>query len=206
MSYLQYDNDNDNDLKFIFGVILVILFLIAMNLHGQTRFVVPCNKALLEKSRVILVSQIGVTEKTGHNDGEVEKYLKAVGLSKGNPYCAAFQFWCFDSARKALRFSTESIPVKQTGLANGLFNQAKQDGTQSIYRAFLDDLIIWKQQKSSKGHVGRIIEIRANGWVVTVEGNTGGANQREGDGVHKKLRNIKHPLSKMLVRGLVGFK
>jgi hypothetical protein len=47
----------------------------------------------------VYLSQLGVCEATGHNDGrEVEKYLRSVGLGKGYAWCAAFVHWCFDSA------------------------------------------------------------------------------------------------------------
>lgn len=47
----------------------------------------------------IYISQIGVRELTGHNDGkQVEMYLASVGLSKGYPYCAAGVHWALNKA------------------------------------------------------------------------------------------------------------
>ena len=43
----------------------------------------------------VALSQNGVREKTGKNDGpEIRKYLREVGLPEGYPYCAAGLTWC----------------------------------------------------------------------------------------------------------------
>ena len=43
--------------------------------------------------------EIGTVELTGHNDGsKVEAYLASTGNSKGDPYCAAFVYYCGQKA------------------------------------------------------------------------------------------------------------
>ena len=52
----------------------------------------------VNRVKTIYDSQIGVRE-TGSNRGpEVEKYLRYAGLSKGNPWCAAFVCWVLGEA------------------------------------------------------------------------------------------------------------
>lgn len=49
--------------------------------------------------RQVYTSQIGVVEKTNHNDGqEVCKYLSYVGRRQGDAWCAAFVSWVFHTA------------------------------------------------------------------------------------------------------------
>src|SRR6266571_2567991 len=68
------------------------------------RFLPPCHRYVLSAP----VSQVGIQELTGHNDGkEVEIYLHSVGLKKGAPYCSAFVCWlyiqsCLDNPKDGL--------------------------------------------------------------------------------------------------------
>jgi hypothetical protein len=50
------------------------------------------------KVKQIYTSQIGVREKGLNTGPEVEKYLRYVHLSKGNPWCAAFVCWVLGQA------------------------------------------------------------------------------------------------------------
>src|SRR6266542_4838979 len=55
-----------------------------------------------ERSRLrqVYYSQVGVREKTGHNDGtQVEKYLTFCHMTKGSEWCSAFVSWCFNEAQ-----------------------------------------------------------------------------------------------------------
>jgi hypothetical protein len=47
-----------------------------------------------ERLMAVAISQIGTQEASGRNDGPVVKYLRSVGLYAGDPYCAAFVYWC----------------------------------------------------------------------------------------------------------------
>lgn len=165
------------------------------------RFVVPCPPCASDASLAIAVSQVGVAEATGHNDGpQIERYQRAVGLHRGDPYCAAFQVWSFDSAGHQ--------PLARTGLANGLYNDAARRGRKSEgYR--VGDLVVWKFSQSASGHVARIVKVGQAGWCTTVEANTSPTttgDQRNGGGVYLKHRQMRHPLGKMFVRGFVGFR
>lgn len=196
----------------LLAVGLIILFAYVQT-YGQSRYVVPVKKELLEASYDTLLNQIGVRERTGHNDGyKVEQYLNSVGLKKGNPYCAAGQYWCWKVACIALHLPEYAIPILKTGLANGLYIDAIKKGKVAKTNIpYKHDLVIWKQYNSYFGHVERIINVLSGICVETVGcntvgNNTGSGNQREGQGVYKKVRYLNHPLSHMFVRGYIGFK
>ena len=193
---------------FLFIAIIIFLFLIlSVALFSQTKYELKCNNDLLDKSRNVLYKQVGVVEKTGNNDGVmVERYLKSVGLSKGNPYCAAGQYWCFYISSDS---NIKIIPIKRTGLANGMFNDAMNKGKRVDYIPKINDLVVWKKYNAINGHIERIIAVQNNGYVTTIGFNTSNNNkgsQNNGQGVYIKKRNVKHPLSRvLLVRGIIGF-
>ncbi|MCL5990708.1 MAG: hypothetical protein M1419_01220 [Bacteroidetes bacterium] len=194
----------------IFLTVSLLLFLSVSFSYSQVKYKIPCKEVLLELSDTILKQQVGIREKTGHNDGrKVEAYLASVNLKKGNPYCAAGQYWCFDTAAFILNLSEKDIPLAKTGLANGMYNSAKKKGELSVYIPEVNDLIVWKDRWSSSGHIERIIAVLENGWVLTVGFNTSNGlkgSQANGNGVFYRKRNLYYPLTRLLiVRGLIGF-
>lgn len=129
-------------------------------------------------------SQLYVREKTGKNDGkEVEAYLKLTGLSKGNPWCAAFVSWCFHkagipamkSASAALWFKTNLVWKK--GSLGSQMPSLLPGQTIGLYYEHLGRI----------GHIG-IVEMDMKKSVATIEGNTNAKGEREGQGVERKLR------------------
>lgn len=194
-------------------MIKVLLLLLSCSIvFAQVRYDLPCNKQLLVVSGLVAQAQVGTKEATGHNDGEqVENYLKSVGLNpKGKyPYCAAGQYYCFKEATDILGLPASDIPIKKTGLANGIYDDAKIHGHKVTYIASINTFIVWKNKNSASGHIERIVKVYEGGWVLVVGFNTSNGlkgSQAEGNGVFYVLRNIYHPLSRILgVRGLVGF-
>lgn len=171
------------------------------------KYVLPARADLLEKSREIALGEIGTIEKSGRNDGEVMKYNAVMGWRKSRaPYCASGVYWCYAFAADALGISRREIPIPRTALANGIFAFAEKFGKPARYLPEIDDLIVWRYRRSSRGHIERITEVGEKGWVTTVAFNTevvsGG---RHLCGVFAKRRNIYHPIAKLTVRGLVGF-
>lgn len=174
--------------------ILTILLLSSL-LYGQTSSRIPENprRALV---RWIYTAELGVREKTGHNDGlRVEQYLHAVGLRKGDPWCAAFVCWVFDKSR---------IANPHTGWTPHLFPKEKviwqrktlvQTGgkLRKLNTPVLpqrgDVFGIWFPGKARIAHAG-FVDRWEGTWVITVEGNTNEAGSREGDGVWRKRRLV----------------
>ena len=139
-----------------------------------------------ETLRKIYTAEIGVREKTGQNDGaRVEEYLKYVGLSKSQPYCAAFASWCMGKA---------GITNPRTGWSPALFPADKVVWERyrglkcSRYKPQPGDVFgIYFPEKKRIAHCG-FVENWDDAWVVTVEANTNLGGSRDGDGVYRKRR------------------
>lgn len=144
-----------------------------------------------DRWKVIAVakSQVGIVELTGRNDGEVDKYLAAVGLGGSrNPYCAAFNYWVGREAlgsRNPYPRSAWSPDHLKGGVRVTEHTVAKGGETFGI----------WFKAKGRIAHTG-LVEPRAAGAssFVTLEANTsadakpGSAADRDGGGVHRKRR------------------
>ena len=131
------------------------------------------------------LSQVGIRERTGSNDGkEVESYLKSVGLSKGNPWCAAFLHWTFEQSgikgTPRSGYSPSWFPTSKT-----IFQRGKID---KLVPGPADVFGIWFESKKRIAHVGFIDQWDDGAYCMTVEGNTNGVGSREGDGVYRKRR------------------
>lgn len=128
-------------------------------------------------------SQIGILELTGNNDGkQVEAYLKYVGLSKGNPWCAAFVCWVLGQ---------NNVPNPKSGYCPSLFAKEDQVWKRTSKTNSLplpgDVFGIYFPEKKRIAHVG-FVDSWTHKTVNTVEGNTNDAGSREGDGVYRKIR------------------
>jgi hypothetical protein len=155
--------------------ILTLLVFIALFGFGNT----GSRKAVKE----VYLSQVGVREITGTNDGkEVEKYLRFSGLGKGNPWCAAFVGWCFHTAGvKAITsaWSPAWFPAEKIVYTRGL---------KTSYQPQSGDVFgIWFKRLGRIAHVG-FVDSWQGDVVMTVEGNTNSEGSRDGDGVYKKRR------------------
>ncbi|MCO5238886.1 MAG: CHAP domain-containing protein [Chitinophagaceae bacterium] len=133
----------------------------------------------------VYLSQVGVREKTGNNDGpQVEMYLRSVNLGKGYAWCAAFVHWCLDSA--GIRNSITAWSPSAHNAKNVAWNG----------KEFLKDVrpgdvgCLYYPSLRRIGHTF-FYHRTINGSVYeTVEGNTNAAGSREGDGVYKKKRSF----------------
>lgn len=135
------------------------------------------------KVRLTYVSQIGIRELTGRNDGKaVETYLKYCNLSKGNPWCAAFICWCLGQ---------NNIKNPRSGYCPDLFSSQTtvwKRNKKNIQSPLPADVFgLYFPEKKRIAHVG-FIEKWGTKTITTVEGNTNQAGSREGDGVYRKIR------------------
>ncbi len=125
----------------------------------------------------------GVRESGGDNKGTfVERFQRAVdGKARGEPWCAAFVQYCL-SAVDELEGSKHLIP--RTEATQPLWNTSPLHCR--IDKPEVGAIVVWRKT-SATGHCGIVVKIEAD-TVVTVEGNTGAGDQREGDGVAVKRR------------------
>ena len=140
---------------------------------------------LVDQVRRAYTSQIGVRERTGHNDGlMVETYLRSVGLGKGNPWCAAFVHYCLERG---------GVPNSINGYSPTAFNTAHKIW---FARKRIKDLqagdvfCLYFPSLKRIAHTGFYDRTINNSIYETVEGNTNEEGSREGDGVYRKKRSF----------------
>ncbi len=188
------------------AIILLILFSSLTGLYGINRYALSCRNDLLAESGRIAKEQVGVIEYRRNSGKMISRYLRAVGLPEGQPYCAAGQYWCFAEACRLLSINRNEIPLPRTGLANSMFNYAKKYGKPTKPIAQIGDLIVWRRGKSIFGHIERIIAKVKAGWFYTIGFNTSKyINGKKYEGVFVQKRNIYHFLGRLRFRGFIGF-
>ncbi len=157
-------------------IIALLWILAAASVSGQG----SVRKAIIDSA----LSQVGVREATGHNDGvAVEKYLKTCGIGKGNAWCAAFITWNYKI--------NHVFAIKSAWVPNW-FPESKNIYVRGKYSRGPpqpgDPFGLWINNRI--GHIGFVYK-----WdtkiVTTIEGNTNEAGSREGDGVYIKRRLTK---------------
>lgn len=158
-------------------VILVILFLVMVSQSAT-------GQPMREKVKGVYLSQVGIREATGKNDGEqVEKYLRSVGLSKGYPWCAAFVNYCLtETGAKTCKSAwvPSWFPPHRI-----VYRQGRE-----LQRVPLrgDTFGIWFTKMRRLAHIGFVHTWGDGKYVTTIEGNTGPDGGRDGDGVYRKYR------------------
>lgn len=106
-----------------------------------------------------MVRELGVREKSGRNDGErVKRFLKIIGLLKGEPWCAAFVSFVFHEV---------GLKKPRTGWSPALFPVSR------LARSTLPGTVIgiYFPDKKRIAHVV-LIEKQNGEWTVSIEGNT----------------------------------
>jgi len=141
------------------------------------------------RERVIAVaeSQIGVREATGRNDGEVNKYLAAVGMSMSQaPYCAAFNFWVGSMA-------LDPNPFPRSAWSPDHLRGGTRVTESTVVRGG-EAFGIYFPSKNRIAHTG-LLRARDGVNFVTLEANTsadvkpGSSRDRDGNGVFSKRRH-----------------
>ncbi len=162
--------------------------------------------------REVYLSELGVREATGRNDGpRVETYLRYVGLKAGSAWCAAFVCWAYGQA---------GIPNPRSGYCPNLFPSGKviwirkskaENSGSKVESSKLkvesqqpaprnsqpatrnpspgDVFGLYFPEKGRIAHVG-FVDQWGDKYLISIEGNTNEAGSREGDGVYKKRRLI----------------
>jgi hypothetical protein len=121
------------------------------------------------------------------NCGEdVEKYLAAAGLKRGQPWCAAFVKWCLDSAgvENSLNGSAISAVKKNNIIYTGNLRNKNEINVKKG-----DVFTLYYKHLKRIGHTGFITKMDGKS-VYTIEGNTNVKGSREGDGVYMKRRPL----------------
>jgi hypothetical protein len=131
----------------------------------------------------IALGENGVQEvPPGSNAGpDVEKYLRAVGLPPGKPWCAAFVSW---AVREAMLTAGGPHRWRGSGLVTALLelNQAL-----AVVLPQAGDVFIHLGD-DGHGHCGFVTGVSPMGGLATLEGNTDRAGSRTGGSVMHQNR------------------
>jgi len=152
---------------------------------------------LMKTAIAVARSQIGVRERPRNSNRgpEVEKYLRSVGLSGGNAWCAAFVYWCIQQATDAT--GAGKNPCGKTGGVLRQWELAGQNGMPrlsasaakadpSLIKPGMVFVIDWG---GGLGHTGFVVGVRGP-MLDTIEGNTDASKTREGGGVYSLSRKV----------------
>lgn len=132
-------------------------------------------------------SQLGVREEPlGSNSGpEVNAYLRSVGLGPGQPWCAAFVYWCIREASNTVGASW--VPWIASGdcwaldawsAKSGIIHYSPQPGDVFLVGA-----------RPQPYHTGIVVEVDGSRFY-TIEGNTNPDGGSEGYGVFARNRSV----------------
>ena len=156
----------------------------------------------------IASDEVGIREEGGENHGpRILQYMRATWMpdesnKAGYPWCAAFVCWVVTEAVRALQLPKKDY-VYQGADAYGWEKFARKKGWHVLTRdeqALPGDLVIFEFS-----HIGIVVQdLGPNHYFHTIEGNTNGDGEREGDGVYKKERERVsargNPLVKCFIR------
>lgn len=139
------------------------------------------------------LSQDGVREAlvngSRQNAGkEVEAYLASTGTAKGNPWCAAFVYWCISEEVKAAKIE---VPFLRSAYCPSIHTDAKVRGLLRDKPERGDAVLVlrWYGSERAASHIGLVTAVLGSD-VHTVEGNTNSQNSSEGDGVYQRIRAL----------------
>jgi hypothetical protein len=136
---------------------------------------------------------VGITEKTGRNDGPmVELIQETIGGHGGEAWCMAFMQTCIAYVEQKL--GVVSLLAASEHCMTVWNDSPRLQRVQ--YNPLPGAIVIWRHGSSTNGHTGVVLACDENEFHA-VEGNTtGGENAkgevvRDGGGVHFTVRNRK---------------
>lgn len=133
----------------------------------------------------LAAGELGVRE-AGRNRGiRVEMYQAAAGARPGDPWCASFVVWAFLEAVHALNVP---MPLPRTPGALKLWQRSDPWTHWHLPTA---GSVFVVDHGAGLGHCGLVEDVRGDGGLLTIEGNTGPgpgvpSADREGDGVYRR--------------------
>ena len=166
------------------AILLVALLPDCGNCQGDATESEKPRKRILSTA----LSLIGTREATGNNDGPIiEAILASTGNRRGEPYCAAFCYWCY--VQSGLGGIVPPSAWSPDWVARPTWSRDRGGSTPLPG----DPFGIYFSSKGRVAHVG-LVRKWGNQSVVTVEANTspeaasGSAADRDGGGIWSKRR------------------
>lgn len=139
-----------------------------------------------------------VRETGGNNRGpEINRWLRAVGASPGDPWCAAFVAGMLRAAEA--QTGATIVPTIRSALARNYISRGSVIEATEVRRGTRTAPIgaspVWQRGATRKGHIG----INDAPWRgptgTTIEGNTSSGtrgSQHDGDNVYRRRRTIDY--------------
>ena len=166
------------------------------------------NNELLNEVLDVASKEVGVRE-VGNNAGpRVEEYQRSVGISKGDAWCVAFVYWCFQTAAASKGVTNPMQKACKTGGVLDLWNRARtaEIPTVTTEQAINNParvkpgMIFIISTGGGKGHTGLVSRVVGNK-LETIEGNTNDGGSREGIGVFRRASRTIASIN----RGFINF-
>lgn len=139
----------------------------------------------------VATAELGVTE-SPPNSNQVKyntAYYNRPVSGPAYPWCCAFVWWVFQQAGAPELF----YDGQKTASCTTLYNHYRKQGL-TVEQARPGDLVFFVFDGGKSGcmnHVG-ICESCADGYVTTIDGNTGTANEANGGAVMRRTRALKY--------------
>jgi hypothetical protein len=144
--------------------------------------------AIRDMALNIALEQVGVCEVGGNNRGpEVERYLDAVDLAPGQPWCCAGIVWCYREATLRAGGGIRA-PLPKTGKCARLWARCPllwRSDLPSVAAVYIH--LTDPDDPDSDGHCG-IVTSWTDATISGVEFNANAAGSRAGDRVRVNLR------------------
>ena len=140
--------------------------------------------SLAERTLMVLDSQVGVEESPSNWGPKVSMYLRVAGVFSPAPWCAALLTWALVEAgadrKKLPKLAASTYYWHEWAKATG---RLITDGTKA-QRGFFG---VWNGRKG--GHIFAVTRRSGTYQVMTIEGNTNEAGEREGKYVMRRYRS-----------------
>lgn len=136
-----------------------------------------------------------VREVGGNNRGaRIREYLDNAGIATPAPWCAAFVQYCADTAARGTGWANPLDAVQHEALVQSYYDALAPHGV--VAPSFVEhgDLVLFQFLNGPDrwNHIGIVAQPpNEDGVFWSVEGNTGDVNQRDGDGVYLKPRELE---------------
>lgn len=149
-------------------------------------------KRLVAAALEVARFHVGTREQGANRGKAVEAYLRSIGLGPGHPWCAAFVYYCIDTAASAAEAPN---PFPRTGWCPSIAAWADRNGI--LHREPFPGDVFLLYGRGSGGyrarHTGFVTGV-VRGRVETVEGNTNLGGSAEGIGVFARSRPVTDSL------------
>jgi len=161
-------------------LLCIVCLAFAGSSRGAHRSNIRYGKADEAYQRVVAAAQkeIGTREGNVPNTGQkVSAYLRYTGIKTAAPWCAVWVSYVFGQAgysQPKTAWSPDLFPASRQ------VKEPKPGNVLGIYFSSLGRI----------GHCGIVENLRGE-YVNSIEGNTSAANERDGDGVWRKVRHTR---------------